>query len=124
MAKILLVEDEANLTDTLAENLMEEGHEVIKAQDNHLKEMVAGGDEAHESALKDMQAAITAYPQLGNDPDRQLEVRKAWGISRHILNCEPATVAFIKDVLDELVDVFPFEMIHLGGDEVPPSGET
>jgi hexosaminidase len=67
-----------------------------------------------------MQAAITAYPHLGNHPERQLEVRKAWGISKHILNCEPETVTFVKDVLDELVDVFPFEMIHLGGDEVPP----
>ena len=28
--------------------------EVIKAQDKHLKETVAEGDEAHESALKDM----------------------------------------------------------------------
>ncbi len=33
MAKILLVEDEVNLTDTLAENLTEEGHEVVKAHD-------------------------------------------------------------------------------------------
>ncbi len=30
-------------------------NEVIKAQDAHLKEMVAGGDEAHTSALKAMQ---------------------------------------------------------------------
>jgi hexosaminidase len=67
-----------------------------------------------------MQAAITAYPHLGNDPSRQLEVRAEWGISKHILNCEPETVAFLKDVLDEVVDVFGFEMIHLGGDEVPP----
>ena len=29
--------------------------EVIKAQDNHLKEMVAKGDETHKSALKSMQ---------------------------------------------------------------------
>jgi hypothetical protein len=29
--------------------------EVIKAQDAHLKEVVAGGDEAHEEALKEMQ---------------------------------------------------------------------
>jgi hypothetical protein len=29
--------------------------EVIKAQDKHLKEMVAGGDETHKSALKAMQ---------------------------------------------------------------------
>lgn len=28
--------------------------EVIKAQDNHLKEMVAGGDETHEDAQKAM----------------------------------------------------------------------
>jgi hypothetical protein len=28
--------------------------EVIKAQDRHLKEMVAKGDETHESALKSM----------------------------------------------------------------------
>jgi len=33
----------------------EKADEVIKAQDAHLKEMVAGGDEAHESALKSMQ---------------------------------------------------------------------
>lgn len=29
---------------------------VIKAQDKHLKEMVAGGDSAHEPALNDMKA--------------------------------------------------------------------
>jgi predicted small metal-binding protein len=28
--------------------------EVIKVQDKHLKEMVAGGDETHNSALKEM----------------------------------------------------------------------
>lgn len=31
------------------------GDEVIKQQDAHLKEMVAKGDESHQSALKDMQ---------------------------------------------------------------------
>jgi predicted small metal-binding protein len=30
--------------------------EVIKAQDRHLKEVVAGGDVAHEPALKDMRS--------------------------------------------------------------------
>ena len=28
--------------------------EIIKAQDSHLKEMVAGGDETHRDALKEM----------------------------------------------------------------------
>lgn len=30
--------------------------EVIKAQDKHLKDVVAGGDETHKDALKSMQA--------------------------------------------------------------------
>jgi hypothetical protein len=29
--------------------------EIIKAQDKHLKEMVAGGDQTHASAFKEMQ---------------------------------------------------------------------
>lgn len=32
----------------------ENANDVIKAQDAHLKEIVAGGDTAHESALNDM----------------------------------------------------------------------
>ena len=32
----------------------ETADEVIKAQDQHLKEVVAGGDDAHEAALDDM----------------------------------------------------------------------
>jgi len=32
----------------------ETADEVIKAQDRHLNEVVAGGDEAHEGALKEM----------------------------------------------------------------------
>ena len=32
----------------------ESADDVIKAQDRHLKEAVAGGDSTHESALKDM----------------------------------------------------------------------
>lgn len=31
------------------------GDEAIKAQDNHLKEVVAAGDKLHEDALKEMQ---------------------------------------------------------------------
>ena len=33
----------------------ENANDVIKAQDAHLKEVVEGGDEAHRSALSDMQ---------------------------------------------------------------------
>jgi hexosaminidase len=65
-----------------------------------------------------MQAAVAAYPWLGNTGE-QLEVRTAWGISKHVLNTSDRALAFAREVLDEVVDVFPFEYVHLGGDEVP-----
>ncbi|BCB73928.1 hypothetical protein Pflav_003380 [Phytohabitans flavus] len=65
------------------------------------------------------QAAISAYPELGNVPSRQHETRTTWGISSHILNLSDTTISFVLDVLDEVVDVFPFEFVHIGGDEVP-----
>ena len=65
------------------------------------------------------QAAITAYPELGNHPERQLEVMTAWGISTHVLNVSDETMDVVKHILDELVDVFPFQVVHIGGDECP-----
>ena len=46
-----------------------------------------------------MQAAITAYPELGNHPDQQLKVRQVWGISDDVLNVNDETVEFVKTVL-------------------------
>ncbi len=66
-----------------------------------------------------MQAAIAAYPELGNNPDTQLEVATGWGIIKHVLNVEDSTVEWAKNVLDEIMDVFPSEFIHIGGDECP-----
>ncbi|MDP9799502.1 hexosaminidase [Catenuloplanes nepalensis] len=66
-----------------------------------------------------MQAAIAAYPRLGNDPTDPPEVWTRFGVSHRVLNVEDETVAFVEDVLDELMDVFPSPWIHLGGDEVP-----
>jgi hexosaminidase len=66
-----------------------------------------------------MQAAIAAYPELGNFPDTQLGVRQIWGISDDVLNVNDATVEFVKTVLREVLDIFPSPYIHLGGDECP-----
>ncbi|NUR96773.1 MAG: family 20 glycosylhydrolase [Kribbellaceae bacterium] len=66
-----------------------------------------------------MQAAIAAYPELGNHPDQQLTVRPYWGISEDVLNVNDATVEFVKTVLREVLDIFPSPYVHLGGDECP-----
>lgn len=65
-----------------------------------------------------MVAALAAYPEWGN-ADEQLEVLTTWGISKDIINTRPHTIAALKVVLDEVMDVFPSHYIHLGGDEVP-----
>jgi hexosaminidase len=66
-----------------------------------------------------MQAAVSAYPELGNDPDRQVGVREVWGISDDVLNVNDETVEFVRTVLREVLDIFPGEYVHLGGDECP-----
>src|SRR6478735_830554 len=66
-----------------------------------------------------MTAAIAAYPELGNDPNRRLSVGDRWGIIEEVLNVEEETVEFITNVLDEVMEVFPSSYIHIGGDECP-----
>lgn len=64
------------------------------------------------------QAAIAAYPELGNT-DEPLEVWTRWGVNPHVLNVEDSTINFYKNVLDEVLDIFPSTFIHIGGDECP-----
>jgi hexosaminidase len=40
-----------------------------------------------------------------------------WGVNENILNAEPRTIAFMQDVLAEVLDLFPSQFIHVGGDE-------
>jgi hexosaminidase len=61
-------------------------------------------------------AAIAAYPELGVTGE-QNGVATHWGVFDDILNAEPATVAFMQDVLSEVLTLFPSRYIHIGGDE-------
>jgi hexosaminidase len=62
------------------------------------------------------QAVVSAYPELGstNEP---VQPRTNWGISPYLLNPTDETVEFMKNVLDEVLAVFPGTWIHAGGDE-------
>jgi hexosaminidase len=62
------------------------------------------------------QAAIAAYPELGNTGAR-LEVLRRWGVNPNIFNPEDATIRFLQDVLTEVLALFPGRYIHIGGDE-------
>lgn len=89
---------------------------------DEVREIVAYAAERHITIVPEidmpghMQAAIAAYPELGCI-DTPVVVKKEWGISQTILNPEDSTVQFCKDVLTEVMELFPSEFIHIGGDE-------
>ena len=67
-----------------------------------------------------MTAAIVAYPELGCNPEKKIEVMTEGGVSRDVLNLgKDETIDFLKCVLGHLAEVFPYELIHIGGDECP-----
>ena len=61
-------------------------------------------------------ATIAAYPALGVNGD-PAAVPADWGIYPNLFNVEDATFAFLEDVLREVMDLFPGQYIHVGGDE-------
>ena len=66
-----------------------------------------------------MQAALTAYPELGCTGG-PYEVWQKWGISEDVLCVgKENTMVFLENVLAEVADLFPYEYIHIGGDECP-----
>jgi hexosaminidase len=64
------------------------------------------------------QAAIAAYPELGCTGE-QVEVATKWGVFENIYCTKDETFDFLEDVLDEVLELFPSEYIHIGGDEAP-----
>lgn len=88
-----------------------------------LREMVAYAADRHITIVPEidmpghMVAAIASYPQLGDG--KPAEVLTKWGVSSRVLNTSPHAVQFCKDVLTEILDIFPSRFVHVGGDECP-----
>ncbi len=64
------------------------------------------------------QAAISAYPELGCTGE-DVPVANKWGVFDDIYCPNKTTFGFLKDVLTEVMELFPGEYIHIGGDEAP-----
>ncbi|MEP7195948.1 MAG: family 20 glycosylhydrolase [Saprospiraceae bacterium] len=62
-------------------------------------------------------ALLAAYPQFGCNAG-PYEVATTWGVSNNVLCPTDTTLNFMKDILDEVCDLFPGKYIHVGGDEV------
>lgn len=69
---------------------------------------------AHSMAL------LAAYPELGTQPTKKYEVAQTWGMMNkynNVLQASDTTFKFLEHVLTEVMDLFPSQYIHIGGDE-------
>ncbi len=64
-------------------------------------------------------AALSAYPHLGCTGG-PYEAATKWGVFDDVYCAgKESTFTFLQDVLDEVLELFPSEYIHVGGDECP-----
>ena len=91
-----------------------------------LKEIVAYAASKHIEVIPEIDmpghfsAAMAAYPEFSCNPDGEHRVETWGGVFTDVLNvANPKAVRFVKDILDELMSIFPSKNIHIGGDECP-----
>ncbi|MEU1869720.1 beta-N-acetylhexosaminidase [Streptomyces sp. NPDC019793] len=93
-----------------------------------IREIVAYAAARHVTVVPEIdvpghsQAAIAAYPELGNTDvidTTALSVWDTWGVCPNVLNPSENTLRFYEGVFEELLELFPSEFVHIGGDECP-----
>ncbi len=91
---------------------------------DEIREVVAYAAERQITVVPEIEmpghslAALAAYPELGCGPG-PYEVGTKWGVYEDIYCPSEKTFEFLEDVLTEVIDLFPGEYIHIGGDEAP-----
>jgi hexosaminidase len=87
-----------------------------------IRAIVAHAAERHITVVPEIdlpghaQAAVAAYPQIGVTGE-QLAVSSDWGVNYVLFNTSADGLTFVKNVLDEVMALFPGKYVHLGGDE-------
>ena len=91
---------------------------------DEIREVVAYAAARHITIIPEIEmpghssAALAAYPELGCTPG-PFEVQQKWGVFEDIYCPKEETFAFLENVLTEVMELFPGELIHIGGDEAP-----
>ena len=92
---------------------------------DEIREIVRYAAERYITVLPEIEmpgharAAITCFPELSCFPEEEHSLATKWGIFRDVYCPREETFAFLEDVLTEVMDLFPSELIHIGGDECP-----
>ena len=92
----------------------EEARDIVRyAQERHITVIPEIDMPGH------MLAALASYPELGCTGG-PYQVGHYWGVYKDVLCVSNERVyQFVEDVLTEIMDIFPSEVIHIGGDETP-----
>ena len=64
-------------------------------------------------------AAIACYPELSCGLEDHYETATRWGIFKQVFCPKDETFKFLEDVMDEVFELFPSTLVHIGGDECP-----
>ncbi|MFN6177880.1 MAG: family 20 glycosylhydrolase [Flavobacteriales bacterium] len=90
-----------------------------------IREVVAYAKARHINVVPEIEmpghamAALAAYPHLGCTGG-PYEVQRGWGVFEDVFCAGNDSVfTMLEDVLTEVMDLFPSEIIHIGGDECP-----
>ena len=94
---------------------------------DEIREVVAYAAERHIAVIPEIEmpghatAALAAYPELacGHGP-KSFETSGRWGVLDDVF-CpgKEQTFEFLEGVLDEVLELFPSKLIHIGGDKCP-----
>lgn len=89
-----------------------------------IKEIVNYAKERHITIIPEIEmpghamAALAAYPEYSCTKG-PFEVAKNWGVLDDVFCPKEETFTFLESILAEVIDLFPSEYIHIGGDECP-----
>jgi hexosaminidase len=89
-----------------------------------IKEIVAYASSKYITVVPEIEmpghsrAALAAYPEFGCT-GKQQGVEGLWGVFDDIFCAKDETIFFLQKILDEVIDLFPSQYIHIGGDEAP-----
>lgn len=93
-----------------------------------IRELVAYAEKLHIDIIPEIDmpghfgAAMAAYPEFSCEPNVRHPVISDESHTPTIPNvANPKTLQFAKDILSEIMDLFPYPYIHIGGDECDAS---
>jgi hexosaminidase len=87
-----------------------------------IRDVVAYASSRHITVVPEIdvpghaQAAVAAYPEHGV-VDGPTQPSANWGVNPYLFNPREETLQFLENILAEVIEMFPGQYVHIGGDE-------